>query len=131
MFELRDFLPKKVVCGTTIESDYFYHQMGIGASPKNRSGFMNLLSSKNFVTMVTIEPIMDFDIDDLLSLVAHCNPEWVNIGADSKGHNLPEPSAEKVLKLIAKLKKANIEVKLKQNLKRIIGEFPKELKCSE
>ena len=38
-------------------------------------------------------------------------------GADSKGHNLPEPSAEKVQRLIAGL--GAIEVKLKSNLRRL------------
>ncbi len=70
--------------------------------------------------MVTIEPIMNFDLDIMIKWLKDIKPKWVNIGADSKGHNLPEPSKEKVESLIKELKKFT-EVKIKPNLKRIIG----------
>ena len=68
--------------------------------------------------MVTIEPIIDFDLGAMMALVMRCNPEWVNIGADSRCHNLPEPSADKIDALINELRKFT-EVKLKANLKRL------------
>ena len=52
-------------------------------------------------------------------MIKSINPEWVNIGADSKGHKMPEPSKEKVLALIEQLKLFT-DVKIKDNLKRII-----------
>ena len=126
MFELRDFLPDKSICGTTIETNRIYPQMGLSApEPEHRKTFLHFFSidrEKRYKTMVTVEPIMDFDLDELLNLIYLCSPEWVNIGADSKGHKLPEPSADKVLDLIAGLKKAKIEVKIKPNLKRIVKE---------
>jgi len=70
--------------------------------------------------MVTIEPIMDFDLIELVTIIKNIKPEWVNIGADSKGHNLPEPSKEKINALIEELKKIT-EVKIKDNLKRLRG----------
>ena len=70
--------------------------------------------------MVTIEPIMDFDVGELTDQIRQCRPEWVNIGADSKGHNLPEPPAEKIRALIEELGKFT-EVKLKANLKRLFA----------
>lgn len=48
-----------------------------------------------------------------------CDPEWVNIGADSKGHGLPEPSGDKIIKLIDNLKSQDIDVRIKSNLKRL------------
>lgn len=71
-------------------------------------------------TYVTIEPIIDFDIDPMVKTIMICNPVQVNIGADSGGHNLPEPSKEKILELIHELEKFTI-VKQKKNLKRILG----------
>ncbi len=44
--------------------------------------------------MVTIEPIMDFDLEPFVEMIKNTKPKFVNIGADSKGHNLPEPSSE-------------------------------------
>lgn len=69
--------------------------------------------------MITIEPILDFDVDILASWIAEIRPEFLNIGADSKGHKLPEPTQEKVEEFILKLKSYGIEVREKKNLKRL------------
>jgi hypothetical protein len=70
---------------------------------------------------ITIEPIMDFDIDEMVEYIQQCDPKQVNIGADSMKSNLPEPSKEKVVKLIAELKKFTI-VHEKSNLRRILNQ---------
>lgn len=69
--------------------------------------------------MVTIEPILDFDLEDFIQLIRSTSPEWVNIGADSKGHNLPEPSSVRVKQLIEAISKFT-KVKIKSNLDRIL-----------
>jgi hypothetical protein len=74
---------------------------------------------ENYPKMVSIEPIMEFDLVMLVDWIKVIKPEFISIGADSKGHNLPEPSADKVTKLIEELKKVT-EVKLKDNLNRIL-----------
>ena len=71
--------------------------------------------------MVSIEPIMDFDLKPFISMIRDINPSFVSIGADSKGHNLPEPSSNDVKQLIKALKQFT-EVKVKDNLNRIIEE---------
>ena len=68
--------------------------------------------------MVSIEPIMDFDVDSMVDGINYIMPEFVSIGADSKGHNLPEPTSDKVNALIEELSKFT-EVKIKDNLKRL------------
>lgn len=117
-------LPKNSILGTTIETNRIYSDfMGKTLSPQNRSSFLYDISQR-FKTMVTIEPIMDFDVNELWALVALCNPEWVNIGADSQNHNLPEPPAYKIKGLIEKLKSDGIEVKIKKNLSRLLKPCP-------
>jgi hypothetical protein len=69
--------------------------------------------------MISIEPILDFDLDEFLPGIKNVSPKFVSIGADSKGHNLPEPPAGKVKELIQELQKFT-EVKVKDNLKRIM-----------
>ena len=69
--------------------------------------------------MVTIEPIIDFDLNIIVDWIKRIKPKWVNIGADSKGHKLPEPSKEKIEALIKELKKFT-EVRIKPNLNRLI-----------
>lgn len=72
---------------------------------------------------VTIEPIMDFDLIDMVNLIRMADPGWVNIGADSKRQGLPEPTPEKVAGLVERLRDQHIEVRIKPNLKRLL---PKE-----
>ena len=68
---------------------------------------------------LSIEPIMDFDLEPFVQIIKNIKPKFVSIGADSKNHNLPEPSKEKIEVLIRELKKFT-EVKIKDNLKRLL-----------
>jgi len=108
------------IFGTTIETNRQYLQMGKAPRPQDRATFLGFMSNKYFKTMVTIEPIMDFDTHDLVKLIKMCNPEWVNIGADSQNSGLPEPNAKKISVLIYYLKEDGLEVKIKDNLKRLL-----------
>ena len=80
---------------------------------------MKMLSDCGFETFITIEPILDFDLNAMVDLLKQCTPEQVNIGADSGRNNLPEPSKEKVLKLISELQKFTI-INKKSNLQRLL-----------
>jgi len=65
-----------------------------------------------------VEPIIDFDLGQFLDYIRRIEPEFVSIGADSKGHNLPEPDRDKLEALIVALGKIT-EVKLKNNINRL------------
>jgi len=106
---------------TTIESNRFYSKiMCRSPTPQDRASAMQALNDWNyrFDTFVTIEPILDFDLTPLVELIRRCEPEQVNIGADSGGNNLPEPSIEKVMELVAELGKFT-RVAKKRNLTRL------------
>jgi hypothetical protein len=106
-----------VVC-TTIETNRWYPEIMRNAdTPSLRAAGLELLPATSYVT---IEPILDFDLEPLVELVKRCEPAQVNIGADSGHNNLPEPPAEKVLALIDELKKFTT-IARKTNLKRILG----------
>lgn len=109
---------KCTVC-TTIESDVFYPEiMRNSPAPMQRSLAMHELS-KIVDTYVTIEPIMKFNLEHMVKMIKRCNPKQVNVGGDSCGNKLPEPTKEDVLQLITELSKFTI-VKEKSNLKRIL-----------
>ena len=110
--------PPKNIFGITLETNRD-NDLSKSPSPVNRA--VCLSNYKADLKMVTIEPIIDFDIDKFIIMIKNIKPEWINIGADSKGHNLQEPSKEKVFALIDELKKIT-DVKIKSNLKRIINE---------
>jgi hypothetical protein len=94
--------------------------MGNTPTPWERAQEMNNIHQIGFKTMVTIEPILDFDIKELYQLVKMCKPFQVNIGADSCHHNLPEPPKEKIIELISELEKFTTVYK-KNNLRRLMA----------
>ena len=70
--------------------------------------------------MVSIEPVIDFDLKVFVEWIKEINPGFVAIGADSQGHNLPEPSPEKLRSFIQELIKITHVVE-KSNLARLKG----------
>jgi DNA repair photolyase len=112
-------LPKSVIC-VTLESDMFYpKEMQKSPKPHERAKYMKMLSDCGFETFVTIEPIMDFNLNEFVEFIKLCNPSQVNIGCDSGNNHLPEPSKEKVLQLISELEKFTV-IHNKSNLKRLL-----------
>jgi protein gp37 len=111
-------LPDKAMIGITLETNRDYH-VSKAIPPKERAQYFAQIQW--LLRMVSIEPIMDFDLPELARLIRIINPEFVSIGADSGHNNLPEPSGDKVKALIEALK-AFTEVKIKDNLKRLLNE---------
>lgn len=119
-FGFRFNIPANSTVGTTIESNRLFIEMGHTPPPGNRAASLGEMSLE-YETMVTIEPIMDFDLEYLVHLISDCRPKWVNIGANTHATvSVPEPPKGKVIELIAELEKFT-EVKIKSNLKRITG----------
>jgi len=111
-------LPEKSIICTTIETNRWYPKyMGNTLNPQYRAIYMDLLGGID--KYVTCEPLMDFDLKEMVNLIKLCNPIQVNIGSDSGHNNLPEPSKEKVFELVSELEKFT-KVKLKKNLNRLI-----------
>ena len=110
--------PPNSILGTTLETNRDY---GVSNAPFvwERFGAMVDLEAKGIPSMVSIEPIMDFDLDILVDWIKQIAPEFVSIGADSKNHHLPEPPAYKVKALIEALQDITT-VKIKDNLKRLL-----------
>ena len=112
------WMPDRIKLCTTIETNRQYKQMGIAPNPFERADTLKGLS-KYVPIQVTIEPIMDFDLVPLALLISSIRPEQVNIGADSGHNRLPEPSKEKIEKLISNLE-GFTKVHKKPNLKRLL-----------
>lgn len=106
-----------VIC-TTIETNRFYAEhMRFAPKIEERVAAMEELSKRGIETYVTIEPIMDFDLIELVELVNRCKPKQVNIGKNSKEEivSLPHPTANKTKELIKALSKFT-KVEIKENL---------------
>jgi len=114
-----DRMPPHYLLGTTIESDIFYPGiMGAAPAPEARHRAMLDLRWRRVATFVTVEPIMRFTLRTLAKWLHAIGPLFVNIGADSKRHYLPEPTPNEIRELIGALN--GIEVRQKPNLARLL-----------
>lgn len=111
-------LPSDTILGTTLESNVA-NQYSKAPSFLFRYAAMIELRDFGIPRMVSIEPIMDFDVEAMATAISLIKPEFVSIGADSKRHHLPEPPADKVKALIETLQEITT-VKVKDNLKRLL-----------
>ena len=114
-----DWLNDTYTLCVTIESNIPWPGISKAPQPSERiTGLRKWYGPK----MVTIEPVMDFDVMTFSEMILSCEPEQVNIGADSGNNHLPEPSPEKIAALIGALRSHGIKVHLKNNLKRLYKE---------
>jgi len=117
MLEWTKFMPKVCILGTTIETN---REMDISEAP---SPFFRYQAMKNvpkeFKRFLTIEPVLDFDVNEFAKWIGEINPDYINLGADSKNHNLPEPTVEKVMELVEVLHGLGVELREKSNLERL------------
>jgi DNA repair photolyase len=114
---IRRVLPAESIVCVTLESNRYYSNvMRYSPRPGQRIGHMKYIRHPLYIT---IEPIMDFDLDTFASMLEETGPQQVNIGADSGGHNLPEPPQWKIEALVNRLEKFT-DIRLKKNLNRLI-----------
>jgi hypothetical protein len=108
---------RSVVC-TTIETNRSYPEI-MRNSPliEDRVKAMADISARGIKTYVTTEPLMEFDLNEMIECIKMCNPEQVNIGKNTNGKVcIPEPTPEEVQALAEELKKFT-KVEVKKNAK--------------
>lgn len=110
-------MPLNRILGCTIETNRAISKISKAPKPIDRVREMICLSTQR--RFITIEPILDFDVDILADWIRRINPKFLSLGADSKNHHLPEPTIDKIHMLVAKLKEYNIELREKHNLQRL------------
>jgi hypothetical protein len=101
------------ILGITLETN---HSMGyelISKAPCPPKRFEDFCNVSHPRKSVTIEPILDFDLETLEEMIIRINPERVYVGYDTKKTGLPEPSLHKTKKLISDLRGMEFNVKEK------------------
>jgi len=119
--EFKGHFPKNTIYGITLETNRD-NEFSKAPQPKERMNDFCIWTTYDYVkeVMVSIEPIMQFDLNQFVEMIKEINPEYVSIGANTNLKvKLPEPSKEKVEALIKELKTFT-EVKIKDNLKRLM-----------
>ena len=107
-----DFLeqmPSNVYLGATIESNRNCPEISKAPSQHNRIKAMVILSfmQKNPL-FISIEPILDFDLNVFVQIIKQIKPWAVAVGYDNYNHKLPEPALAKTMQLIEALEKFTI-----------------------
>jgi len=113
-----DLFPPLTLLGTTIESNF--NLLGCSKTPIVFERYQ-AMAQIDKPKMISIEPIMDFDLETIVNWMQEIQPEFISIGADSSNNNLPEPSPDKIRALIEALQDIT-EVKVKDNLTRLMKE---------
>jgi len=111
-----DLFPERTIYGTTLESDIYYPEISKAPDPMLRA---EAIARKGPKRMVSIEPVLQFHFGRFITMIERIKPHFVSIGADSKGHNLPEPRAKELGEFIIELRNIT-EVKIKKNLHRLL-----------
>jgi hypothetical protein len=109
----RAIFPENVILGTTLESNRDELCEGISKAPKPSRRYRDFLEVKHDLKMVTIEPVMDFDMSIMIDWIENISPCMVWLGYDSGKNKLPEPKLEKVKSLHWELARKGFTVILK------------------
>ena len=115
--EFEDRIPNNCICGVTVETnrDKGYRKISHAPLPTDRLAAMHLLKG-NIRKMISIEPIMDFDLDYFVNEIEAIKPSFVYVGYDNYLYGLPEPLLPKTKELIKQLEEFT-KVRIKNYLK--------------
>lgn len=115
---------RDIACfATTIETNREQPVVSKAESMKDRAIAMQKLREMGFRVMITMEPIMDFDLKEVIAMMEFIQPFQINIGCNtSKAVQLPEPNRQKLIGLIQTLRQ-HTNLKLKSNISRILGDL--------
>jgi len=104
--EFLDEIPGNVILGATIETnrDDLYLKYQISKAPLPSARYKAIVDLDWDRKFVSIEPILDFDLEVLASWIEEVRPLVVAIGYDNYGNRLPEPPLDKTHRLISKLR---------------------------
>lgn len=105
----------KVILVTTLETNRDYGYSEISKAPEPSVRFTDFYSLDYPRKVLTIEPILDFDLEMFTWMVTRLHDqgtlEYVWLGFDSKNCGLPDPSVEKTQRFVDNLQEYGIEVR--------------------
>ena len=113
-----DMIPPNSILSTTIETNRDY-DVSRAPSPEERYLAMTNPKLRMFAKHVSIEPIMEFNLNILYQWIQEINPKMISIGYDNYNAKLPEPSIDETMKLIDKLKRITV-VEIKKDRRGLL-----------
>ena len=110
--------------GCTIETNRdLPNDFTTAPQPSTRARQMETLTGhfRSLTTFITIEPLVQFDLDKFLQMLVLISPNFIKVGMDSKKNNLSEPTVAEVEALLFGINKMGVEMREKHNLTRLLG----------
>lgn len=95
-----ELYPENLVLGATIETNRDYP---VSEAPTTIERFKAMVGLPYRNKLVSIEPIMDFDLEAFVQWIRDIKPVQVHVGYDNYNKHLPEPSLTKTRQLIEQL----------------------------
>jgi hypothetical protein len=126
VMQYAELLPAGSMIGTTAESDYVpqetYDLVHAPPPPMERlRGLMHLRVRCELDTFATVEPVLKMRHPEAFAAaIEQAGPSFVNVGADSKGKGLVEPTREELVRFLTALDRLGVKVKRKTNLERLM-----------
>jgi DNA repair photolyase len=111
--ELLPFIPQNAILGATIETNIdsliTLEKVSVAPPPSNRAEAMAKLDWDRKI--VSIEPILRFDLDTLVKWITDIDPFIVYVGYDNYCHQLQEPQLQTTLQLMQQLSENALVIK--------------------
>jgi DNA repair photolyase len=111
--ELLPFIPQNAILGATIETNIdsiiCEGKVSLAPPPSERAEAMRKLEWDRKI--VSIEPILQFDLNTLVKWLTDIDPFIVYVGYDNYCNQLREPSLQKTLKLMETLSENSLVIR--------------------
>jgi len=109
------YFPSNVILVTTLETNRDHGYATVSKAPMPSERYQQFLNLNYPRKVVTIEPVMDFDLDVFTNWITNISPEYVWLGFNSRHRQvqLPEPSEQKLKALVRNFRKASLQIKEK------------------
>jgi protein gp37 len=104
------FIRGDVYFGATIESNRDYDLSLAPPQSERLKEFYDVVCNHANRAFISVEPILDFDVDEFSRKIINIEPWAVAVGYDNYTNHLSEPSLAKTIQLIERLEKAGITV---------------------
>lgn len=99
-------VPGNIWFGITLETNRDENYWRVSQAPLPSERYED--AKQTYIDIVTIEPVLDFDLDEFALWIEELAPKRVYIGYDTKNCSLNEPDLEKVQRLIVKMKRFTV-----------------------
>lgn len=101
--EFLDIMPRNAVLGATIETNRDDLATKYSNAPPPSERYMAMRGLEWGAKVVSVEPIMDFDLEVFVGWIREIRPRTVYVGYDNYNSMLPEPPLVKTLQLVERV----------------------------